>query len=151
MSRQLKFRVWSPLNQKVLPCYSFNTILKNRFLIGYSEDFDKVFFLEDKDAVIQQFTGLQDKNGKDIYEGDIILNYIDHDEIRPVLCVVGWSVYEEIGFATFYPQKEVMEPLKQNFNGVDLYEEYPMCYGRGHGYEVLGNIFENPELLQKLA
>lgn len=150
MSRQLKFRVWSPLNQKVLPCFSFNTILKNRFLVGYSEDFSKEFFLEEKDAVIQQSTGLQDKNGKDIYEGDIILNNIDHDG-TPAMCVVGWSVYEEIGFALYYPFKEPMEPLKQNFNGIDLYEEYPMCYGRGYGYEVIGNIFENFELLQKLA
>ena len=143
MNRQLKFRVWDKLEKRLIyPDKGY----QGHFVLNLNGRFQNLQNGSGgEEYVVQQFASLKDKDGKDIYEGDIILNSVDHD--RPTICVVGWSVYEEIGFSLYYPFKEPMEPLKQNFNGIDLYEEYPMCYNRGYGYEVIGNIFENLELL----
>jgi hypothetical protein len=76
----------------------------------------------------EQFTGLRDKNGKEIYEGDI----------------VRWDINQShpIGIVDYI----------DSFGGYDLkniYDDYHVCndWGRGE-YEVVGNIHENPELLE---
>lgn len=136
---RFKFRVWDKLNKEFLD--------RSEFVISPFRD---CTYLPSGDSgddfIIQQYTELEDKNGKAIYEGDIIMNEADHDDAA--MCVVGWSVYEEIGWALYYDFREPMEPLRQNFNGIDLYEEYPMTYNRGNCYEVIGNVFENIKLLK---
>lgn len=69
----------------------------------------------------QQFTGLQDKNGKDIYEGDIVRT---------------WSGVEHMGAWEFSDLFEVKWDFK-------LLMELSMW----DYVEVIGNIYENPELL----
>lgn len=83
------------------------------------------------DKIIQS-TGLKDKNGKLIYEGDIVkLNY-DTDEIK---AVVSWDDKELIGFylntTDYFKDKYVTD--------YDFYKDV---------YEVIGNLYENPELLE---
>ena len=80
---------------------------------------------------LMQFTGLKDKNGREIYEGDIVkVFYENHDDTPKQemtrLVVVDWR--EELcGFEIGY---------------IDHHMPYY------HDYEVLGNIYENPELLE---
>jgi uncharacterized phage protein (TIGR01671 family) len=82
-----------------------------------------------KDIKLMQFTGLQDKNGIDIYEGDIIKYKYFFQDKEATLKVVwhegrnGFYVEDEEG--TFCLEEE----LKNQF-------------------EVIGNIYENPELLK---
>lgn len=79
-----------------------------------------------------QCTGLKDKNGKLIYENDIVKFYFDNDEIIAVLI---WDNDE----SRFY------------LNTTDYFKDkYVTDYEitKQEKYEVIGNIYENPELLE---
>ena len=82
--------------------------------------------------ILMQSTGLKDKNDKLIYEGDIVKFYFDNDEITGV---ISWSYDDSIGFyintTDYFKDKYITD--------YDFLKEE---------YEVIGNIYENPELLE---
>ena len=86
--------------------------------------------LAKKASVVMQFTGLHDKNGKEIYEGDVIC-YVDDVVVENI---GGWDRTEPEGKFV-----EVKMP--------DIYrnEDLPPI----EELEVIGNIYENPELIQQ--
>jgi uncharacterized phage protein (TIGR01671 family) len=81
--------------------------------------------------IFQQFTGLQDKNGRDIYDGDIVRG-IDLNE-GPKEAVI---VFDTFGII-YADKKDYLEWWEKR------------CYSLDQFYtEIIGNIFENPELLK---
>ena len=78
--------------------------------------------------ILMQYTGLKDKNGKEIYEADIVR--ID----CPTMKMTGEIKYSEMS-AMFYLYDEI-EDIEETL----WYQEKE--------YEVLGNIYDNPELLK---
>lgn len=84
-----------------------------------------------KDFVIMQCTGLKDKNGKLIYEGDILIQ--KEENWGPTKKLVIWE--EDGGYLG-------LKDLKESFFGVVTFHRF------GYTYEVIGNIYENPELLE---
>lgn len=102
-----------------------------------------------QDIVIMQYTGLKDKDGKEIYEGDIIA---DPDNFG---CTTGWGggEYDECPNKKLIVWDEVDAKFKLDF----INEKYrgrgvsgfSLCKGNcASRFEVIGNIYENPELLK---
>ena len=84
---------------------------------------------------VGQFTGLTDKNGKKIFEGDI-LHCIFEDENY----IVEW---DEIGAGFLFHRIN----NKKRTGGIDYYEFEDIC--GSFGFEVIGNIFDHPHLLEE--
>lgn len=126
-----KFRVWLP-DPEVERMLRVKALVfendKTRCVCGYAYD----FYLEDEDATIMQSTGLEDKNGKEIFEGDILA--IETDE-----GILNVNIFWDSKHALF-----MFESKKYNEKGLlaELVEDntYP--------FEIIGNIYENPELLE---
>ena len=111
MTREIKFRAWD----KKQKCY-FTNLQRQYF-------FKKVIELFNKATgrfVVEQYTGLKDKNGKEIYDGDIVKCGFVYE--------VAW-LEKDGGWFCFRDNDTVYTPLY-----------HLKC-------EVIGNIHENPELL----
>jgi len=81
----------------------------------------------------QQFTGIKDKNGKEIYEGDLLARPLYH---LPVYFEVYWNK----------PAARFNTRLHRHHN--KMIATYPIVADDYCNHEVVGNIFENPELLK---
>lgn len=118
--RELKFRAW---NTEIMQFEYFelhNITVPDRLLCQYKYP-------------VQQFTGLKDKNGKEIYEGDIV-NIFNHNQAEEVM-------YEPCGTAFGFFKHDSASREDGTF---EVLSDYTGC----DGYEIIGNIFENNELLE---
>lgn len=129
MGREIKFKAWDKKNK--IMAYSDDGNQK----YGWFTDNDGCMIcvrIEEKRYVklnnIMQYTGLKDINGKGIYEGDVLHGYDKKGE--PITKV---KVYWNNGYWDG-------EPL----NG----EKFAICYAGFNKCEVIGNIYDNPELLE---
>jgi len=133
MNRPIKFRVWDVKNKKFLP-ESYFAILGNGKLIvtlsGYYNDFTNT---NQDDYVIQQYTGLTDKNGNLIFEGDIV-QYNQNSSYDNMDFIAKWSD-NKLGF------------IFQSNSGEQLVNQTPHLNRFKH-LEVVGNIFEHENLLK---
>ena len=133
MNNRSKFRVWDVKNKKFLP-ESYFAILGNGKLIvtisGYYNDFTNT---NQDDYVIQQYTGLNDKNGNLIFEGDIV-QYNQNSSYDNMDFIAKWGD-EKLGF------------IFQSNSGEQLVNQTPHLNRLKH-LEVVGNIFEHENLLK---
>lgn len=87
-----------------------------------------------EDVIFTQSTGLCDKNGKEIFEGDIITNGID---------VMSIKRHDTLGFYIDFKGK-----IEFIADGADLEEFEEDAKEIADTIEIIGNIYENPELLE---
>jgi len=123
--REIKFRAWDTENKKM---YTVDE-LHNLWEIGtpvavYQHSIKPDVLLRIDNNPLMQYTGLKDKNGKEIYEGDIVKETYNKKELR--ISEVG---FKNGSFVLLTPNQFIeIGNLKNDI-------------------EVIGNIYENPDLL----
>ena len=128
MNRQIRFRVYNTKQNKWVhgPGNEVDLFGETILLGGFMQ---KVPTLELNDCVALQYIGLTDSNGKDIYEGDIIEFPNNIDAYR-----ISFIKFNNGSFYVHYPDHN--------------YELIASSLSNGWYMKVIGNIFENKELLK---
>ena len=125
--REIKFRAWDKERNEMFSVGEIYISLKGTIHL------DMLKYRADDRFILMQFTGLLDKNGKEIYEGDICLAALPEEQFKVT------AIYE-MPIASFLFQW----PDDTYESGMD--EMTIDCFT---DIEVIGNIHENPELLEK--
>ena len=125
--REIKFRAWSKLLNKMLSHEDLNKTLKNLTKIEYIAG---IFLPLNSDVEVMQYIGLKDSNKNEIYEGDIVKieDYFGED-------IIGRVIYDEATAGYVFHKGN-----ERNYFQMTLDLE-------SYVYDVIGNIYENPELL----
>ena len=122
MNREIKFRAWDNVNNQMLDVQELN--FEDCFYGGYTTVRTTMYsdYFDIREMPIMQYTGLHDKNGKEIYEGDILKGTF-----------YGFPIPEyDYVFQIYWDEKE---------------KGFMASYFEPSECEVIGNIYDNPELL----
>lgn len=141
MNNRFKFRVWLPSlnkfgndNSVFMDCYGKLYGVTRPSLVDDSRSIVNIGqFKEFNEYTIQWYTGLNDKNDNLIFEGDIV-QYNQNSSYDNMNFIARWSD-NQLGF------------IFQSNSGEQLVNQTPHLNRFKH-LEVVGNIFENPELLK---
>lgn len=136
MNRVIKFRAWDgkQMHENVNP-FRWDFVISNAWhrcekstgsgMLGSGGDTAEMLVPAIRYTHLMQFTGLTDKNGKEIYEGDIVREWPKKSN------KVSFIVYRNKGFW--------VDDENYGWEGEDLWN--------WNKIEIIGNIHENPELL----
>lgn len=137
MDREIKFRVWESTSKRMGMVteihFGDRPFIRADFHgkeTGEERLLRSVFGVKKKHTILQ-FTGVEDENGKEIYDGDIVLNHTKSIERNGVV------KYSDIHHAYIIDYKRKK----------DKRDNWLFMHGTEHNLEVIGNIYENPELL----
>lgn len=128
--KELKFRATSVKGN----CITYENKIVSRMVYFGLEDLDadlivpSMTYITDK-TIIMQYTGLKDRHGKEIYEGDIVK--IKHPSDMKGI----YEIVEDKGSIRFKAKGR-------------LWYDYRAFEYSENGIEIIGNIYENPELLE---
>ena len=119
--REIKFRAWDKINKEMFNVESINFQERRVYK-------DVVSYRNFNDIELMQYTGLKDKNNKEIYEGEILSNGNNEKPYK--------VIFENGSF-------------RAEFEGD--FEEYSFDLINivAQGCEIVGNIYENPELIKE--
>ena len=133
-----RFRAWDKKTETIQDIESISFKEKKLVIDQKSVSWFNSDYIRNFDEIgLMQSTGLKDKNGVEIFEGDIVSVSVRNgfDYLDNKVCVVKNSIgHSGLVCAT------VDEDLEYQIFNTELFEEYT--------YEVIGNIYENSELLE---
>ena len=140
--REIKFRAWNPLANAFRPV----SLLDMENMIKDMEWKQNCLWLRNTErSIYEQFTGLHDKNGREVYEGDVLLCESNFNGFY--VCVINYNEKEARYALTKYGGSKDRDYRDSNIHG---------CYPFGFSgssincpsrIEIIGNIHENSELL----
>ena len=139
MSRAIKFRAWDEENKQFADYEDIEECLSCQNRDGWksSDGMGCCFGINAveilADCIIEQYTGLKDKNGKEIYEGDIVEEDIE---------VGDDDIDGEYRYQVVWDEETLCWSLSPNYGAI-----YKDLWETNLSREVIGNIHENPELL----
>lgn len=117
--RDLKFRAWCAKYKMMTPSEELTSL--------------EAFFRNVEDDIIMQWTGLVDKTGRDIYEGDVLASAGGHTRLVSFQADNGSFCMAHLNQLNL-PWANPWQPMQQE-------------YLKEFEHEVVGNVFENPELI----
>lgn len=124
--REIKFRAWSKSEKRMYPVYQLTWALGDLYA---QVDSEKDLWMRSSVMNLMQYTGLKDKNGVEIYEGDLVT----------------WTIYPD-------DEPKRRKPVEVQFrHGVYFTDTTTPILGNirpDQELEICGNIYENPELLK---
>jgi uncharacterized phage protein (TIGR01671 family) len=120
MDREIKFRAWNK---------TMGIMVDLQKLTPLATEIDGLFIPKSDDIIPLQYTGLKDSKGNEVYEGDVVSHPLNGNYKGSVM----WA--NETG------RWVVIPPNEYNPN-------YAMWLTESNKFEVIGSIFENPELLE---
>ena len=132
-----KFRAWDVLAEKMIDEIQMISFVRKEIIGKFSDGSTSVpLKFEDErngeDVILMQSTGLKDKSGKEIFDGDVLACKTDDE-------VINLNIFWDEEHALFmfeskkYNEQELLAELVED-------NIYP--------FEIIGNIYENPELLE---
>ena len=147
--REIKFRAWDKKNNRMMFNVGFSfsdcgmAIIRERMMV----DDEVELYRFPEEIELLQFTGLKDKNGKEIYEGDIVRFYACQDEKGGVWISLYQDYREWIGIVEFLDGEYVVSQNKYIKKAPkELWQDIEKNMAN-RNWEVIGNIYENPELI----
>jgi len=126
--RELKFRAWDNKRRQWLSLVNLHMDMTGTLFWSFGGECNFWGEPEKEGIILMQFTGLKDKNGKEIYEGDML---------RPIImngCITDGIVEFKRGCF-----------IVRQIGAEGLYD----CLNTFRNFEIIGNIHENPELLEQ--
>ena len=120
-----KFRAWDKETRTMIDVSLID--FKKGVLVGEHWEFGETNFMSFDEIVIMQSTGLFDKTNTEIFEGDVV-RVLDSP------------------YTVFYDNERGSYRLKPHDNRWNV--DYMSNFSHGGNFEIIGNIYENPELLE---
>ena len=127
MNGEIKFRIWDVENKEMLKVQELDfepTFYGGKIAIRPDQYND---YFDTEDMILMQYTGLHDKNGKEIYEGDIVRIIVNNNIEK--ICRVE---FKNGIFGVMFSKNKELTAFPHFCNTT---------------FEVIGNEYDNPELL----
>src|SRR5690606_38831730 len=182
MNREIKFRAWDTVLKSMVPSFDNWIDFDGNYWTtpDVTHDTPNTEIVRGHNYILMQFTGLKDKSGKEIYEGDVVLGeqyYVPSDGYKrkkypdaiKVICVVEFKRGSFQHPKLIGPAPEYKEAYEMyNYRGIGYWLEPTYKGSRSYNpesgafdipgddqtcetIEVIGNIYQNPELIKQLS